>query len=563
MSFIDWAQILIFIIIIILISPLVGRYMANVFEGKPTLLTPFLSWLEDFFYRICKITPSEEMSWKEYLKVVLVFNLLGFMLLFLILILQGQLPLNPQNLPGVPWDLAFNTTASFITNTNWQAYSGETTLSYFTQMVGLTTQNFVSAATGIGVMLALIRGFTRKLTDKVGNFWADLTRSVIYILLPLALVLAIILISQGVIQTIRPYVEVTTLENEKQVIPRGPAASQIAIKLLGTNGGGFFGTNSAHPLENPTAISNFFEHLAIVLIPSGLVFCFGYLVNSFKQGATLFYVIICFWVATICISGIASSQPNPALDLTLNMEGIETRLGVSNSFFWIMSTTNTANGSTNSSISSLAPLASGMAMFNIMLGELFMGGIGVGICVMLKFVLLSVFIAGLMVGRTPEYLGKKIEKNEILWVILAIFTPCALILLGAGISFILPVATASISQSGPHGYSEILYAFSSAAGNNGSAFNGLNANTPYYNIILGFVMIIARLVIIVPSLAIAGCVGQKRYYPTSPGTLSTDNFLFGVLLSGIILIMGALTFFPALILGPILEHLLMIRGATS
>lgn len=539
-----------------------GKYMAAVLEGKPMFLTSFLRWLEDFCYKSCKITPTEEMTWKEYLKAVLMFNLLGFIVLFLIQILQGHFPLNPQKFSNVSWDLAFNTAASFTTNTNWQAYSGETTLSYFTQMAGLTTQNFISAATGIGVMMAFIRGFTRKLTDKVGNFWADLVRSVVYILLPCAIVLAVFLVSQGVVQTLKPYVEVTTLENEKQVIPLGPAASQIAIKQLGTNGGGFFGVNSAHPFENPTTISNYAEHIAIVLIPAGLIFTFGYLVNSFKQGAILFYVVICFWVAAICLSGISVSQPNPSLDLSLNMEGIETRFEVSRSFFWTMSTTDTANGSSNASISSLAPLTSGIAMFNMMLGELIMGGVGVGICTMLKFVLLSVFIAGLMVGRTPEYLGKKIEKTEILWVIVAILTPCALILLGSAVSYILPVATSSISQRGPHGYSEILYAFTSAAANNGSAFSGLNANTSYYNIVLGFVMIIGRLSIIVPAIAIAGSVGKKRYYPPSQGTLATDTFLFGILLSGVILIVGALTFFPALILGPIFEHLLMIRGVT-
>ena len=374
--------------------------------------------------------------------------------------------------------------------------------------------------------------------------------------------LALILISQGVIQSLKPNLEVTTIENTKQVIPLGPVASQVAIKQLGTNGGGFFGVNNAHPFENPTSISNFFEHLAIVLIPAALIFTFGYLVRSLKQGAVLFYVTICFWVIAICLAGIAVSQPNPSLDLSLNMEGIETRLGVSNSFFWTISTTDTSNGSSNASISSLAPLTSGMAMFNMMLGELIMGGVGVGLCSMLKFVLLSVFIAGIMVGRTPEYLGKKIEKVEILWVMVAILTPCALILLGSAISYILPMATSSISQRGPHGYSEILYAFISAASNNGSAFSGLKANTPYFNIMLGLVMIIARLAIIVPSLAIAGSLGKKRFYPPSRGSLDTDTFIFGIILSGVILIVGALTFFPALILGPILEHLLMIRGVT-
>lgn len=561
MSFAEWFQILIFIIVVVLISPIVGKYMMLSLEGQSKLI-PLLGWLERFCYRSCKIFPDEEMTWKEYLKALLLFNFIGFVLFFLIQVVQKYLPLNPQNLPNVHWDLAFNNAASYTTNTNWQAYSGETTLSYFTQMVGLTTQNFVSAATGIGVMLALIRGFTRKQTHKIGNFWKDLVRSIIYILLPFSLILAIILVNEGVIQTLKPYINITTLENETQVIPLGPAASQIAIKQLGTNGGGFFGVNSAHPFENPSAISNFFEHLAIVLIPSGLVFTFGYLVNSFKQGAILFYLMICFWVAAICLAGTAATQPNPALDLSLNMEGIETRFSISNSFFWTMSTTDTANGSSNASMTSMAPLTGGMAMFNIMLGESIMGGVGVGMCTMLKFVLLAVFIAGLMVGRTPEYLGKKIEKLEILWVIVALLMPCILILLGSAISCILPIAKSSISQHGPHGYSEILYAFTSAAGNNGSSFNSLKSDTPYFNIVLGIVMILARLAIIIPSLAIAGSVGRKLYYPPSPGTLPTDSLLFGILLSGVVLIVSALSFFPALILGPIFEHFLMIRGVT-
>ena len=490
------------------------------------------------------------------------FNLLGFIILFLMQILQSYLPLNPQHLPNVPWDLAFNTAASFTTNTDWQAYSGETTMSYFTQMAGLTTQNFVSAASGIGAMLAFTRGFKSKQKDQVGNFWVDMVRSVIYILLPLAMILAIILVSQGVVQTLKPYVAATTLENEKQVIPLGPAASQIAIKQLGSNGGGFFGANSAHPFENPSSISNYAEHLAIVLIPCGLAFTFGYLIKSLRQGFLLFHVMMCFWISAIIVAGIAASQPNPALDLTLNMEGVETRLEVSNSFFWTVSTTDTANGSNNASISSLAPLTGGMALFNMMIGELIMGGVGTGMCMMIKFILLAVFIAGLMVGRTPEFLGKKIEKTEILWVFIAIMTPYSLILIGSSISYVLPIATASISQKGPHGYSEILYAFVSAANNNGSAFSGLKVDTPYFNIVLGVVMIFARLAIIVPALAIAGSVAQKRFYPTSQGTLVTNNLLFGVLLSGIIFIVGALTFFPALILGPILEHLLMMRGST-
>lgn len=539
-----------------------GKYMAAALEGKPFFMTPFLGWAESLCYQVCKINPHEEMNWKDYLKCVLRFNLLGFILLFLIQIFQGYLPLNPQGFSGVPWDLAFNTAASFVTNTNWQAYSGETTLSYFTQMVGLTTQNFVSAATGISVLMALIRGFKGRKTNQLGNFWADLTRTVIYILLPLSIILSVILVSQGVVQSLKPYMVVETLENETQMIPLGPAASQVAIKQLGTNGGGFFGANSAHPLENPTAITNFCEHLAIILIPAGLFFTFGYLINSVRQGALFFYVVICFWALVVCAAEITVSQSNPSFDVTYNLEGIDTRIGISKSFFWTMSTTDTANGSSNASISSMPPLTSGLALFNLMLGEVIMGGAGVGLCGFLKFVLLAVFIAGLMVGRTPEFLGKKIEKAEILWVTVALLAPCALILIGSAISCITPAAVASVSQGGPHGYTEILYAFASAVGNNGSALNGLNANTVYYNVVLGFAMLLARIAIIIPSLAIAGGLAQKRYYPPSQGTLETDTLLFGILLASVIFILGALSFFPALILGPILENFLMMRGVT-
>lgn len=562
MSFTDWSQILIFILAIILISPLMGKYMALVFEGKPTLLTPVIGGLENFCYRSCKIVPTEEMSWKTYLKAVLILNLLGFITLFVILISQKYLPFNPQNFPGVPLDMAFNIAASFTTNTNWQAYNGETTLSYFTQMVGLTTQNFLSPATGMGVLLALIRGFKNKQLDNVGNFWEDLVRAILYIFLPLSLIFGIILVSHGVVQTLMPYEEVITLENAKQIIPLGPAASQIAIKQLGTNGGGFFGVNSAHPFENPTNFTNSLEHLAIILIPMSLIFSFGYLINFPKQGAILFYVVTAFWIVGTGLSGIAISQPYPFLEGGLSMEGIETRIEPPNSVFWMMSATATTSGSTNASISSLTPLASGLALFNIMLGESIMGGVGTGLCALLKFVLFSVFISGLLVGRTPEYLGKKIEKREMLSVIIAIFVPSVMILLASAISFTLPEARSSVSQPGPHGYSEILYAITATVENNGSSLKGLKANTFYYNILLGFMMLTSRLIFMISTMAIAGSVSQKRFYPISQGTLATDSFVFGILLSAIILLAAALTFFPALVLGPIFEHLLMIRGIT-
>lgn len=562
MYLIDWAQILIFIIVIILVSPLLGKYLALALEGKWRVLTVSFGWLERGCYRLSKIDPNEEMNWKEYLKSLLFFNFLGFLFLLFILLTQNYLFLNPQEFPALPFDLAFNTAASFVTNTNWQAYSGETTMSYFSQMVGLTTQNFLSAATGLCVLLCLIRGFVRKTTEKIGNFWVDLVRAVVYVLLPMSFILAILLVSQGVVQTLKPYQQITTLEGHEQTIPLGPAASQVAIKQLGSNGGGFFGVNSAHPFENPTGFSNYLEHLAILLIPAGLVFTFGILVNQRSQGIVIFYVMICFWVAGIIFSGLAESKPNPALDIASNMEGIETRLEISNSFFWTMSTTNIANGSANTAISSLQPITEAFALFNMMIGEVIFGGVGVGMCTMLKFVILSVFIAGLMVGRTPEYLGKKIEKNEILWIMIAILTPAAAILIGSAMSYILPTATDSISAKGPHGFSEILYAFTSAAANNGSSLAGLSANTSFLNLILGIVMILTRLAIVVPSLAIAGSLARKKFVPPSQGTLQTDTFLFGVLLTGIILIIGALTFFPVLILGPILEHFLMLEGVT-
>jgi K+-transporting ATPase ATPase A chain len=559
MTIIDWFQILILIILTILSAPILGRYIALVFQGKPHYLT-FFSSFENQIYRLCSISTDEQMDYKNYLKAILLFNFLGFIFLFFILLIQFYLPLNPQKFSGLSWDLAFNTAISFVTNTNWQAYAGETTLSYFSQMVGLTTQNFLSAATGIAVMMALIRGFTNRSTTNLGNFWVDVMRSVIYLLLPLSFILSVILVSQGVIQSLSSYPIAETLDGLQQTIPLGPVASQIAIKQIGSNGGGFFGVNSAHPFENPNIISNFFEHFAILLIPSSLIFTFGYLIEDIKQSRVLFYLITFFWVLGIILAVFFSNQNNPSLELSNNLEGIETRFAISQSAFWTISTTAVANGSSNASISSLEPIPTGIALFNMMIGELIYGGVGVGFCTLFKFILLSIFLAGLLVGRTPEYLGKKIEKREILWIIIALLTPCALILLGTSLSLHIPFSTSSISHKGPHGFTEVLYAFSSTVGNNGSAFAGLNANTPYYNIILGIAMLLGRLSIVVPSLMIAGLVSTKKYCMLSEGTLETNNFLFSILLGCTIFIIGALTFFPALILGPIFEHLLMING---
>lgn len=549
-----------FILLLLIAVPLLGRYMAEVFKDNPKKSIPLLSSLENLTYRVCHIDPNQEMTWKNYAKAMLYFNLVSLISLFLLQLLQGWLPLNPQGFLGVEPALAFNTAVSFVTNTNWQAYGGENTMSYLTQMTGLSVQNFVSAATGNAVLLAFIRGISRTATETIGNFWVDLTRTIAYLLLPFCIIFALFLVSQGVIQNFHPYVEAKTLADEIQNIPMGPVASQIAIKQLGTNGGGFFNANSSHPFENPTPLSNFLETFAILCIPAAATYMYGLLIKSRKQGWVIFSVMFILWMGGLAIALTSEYTSNLVLNVNPVLEGKETRFGITNSVLWAVTTTGTSNGSVNSMHSSLSPLAGGIAMFNIMIGEVVFGGVGVGLCSMLMFVLLTVFLAGLMVGRTPEYLGKKIEKTEIQWVMLAILTPCALILLGAGIASILPIALESLANAGPHGLSEILYAFSSAAGNNGSAFAGLNANTYFYNIVLGVVMILARLAILVPSLAIAGNLAQKSIMATSLGTFATDKLLFGILLFSVIFIVAALTFFPALSLGPITEQILMLRG---
>jgi potassium-transporting ATPase potassium-binding subunit len=556
----NWVQVLLFSGLFLCLTPILGIYIANIFTGKSIAAHRILGWLENLCYRMGGINPQEEMSWINYGKALLLFNFLGFITLFFLQLIQEYLPLNPQNFSDVPWSLAFNTAMSFTTNTNWQAYAGETTMSYLTQMLGLTSHNFLSAATGMAALMALIRGLTRKTVETIGNFWADLVCTVVYLLLPLSILLSIVLVSEGVIQTFSPYVEVKTLENAVQTIPLGPVASQVAIKQLGTNGGGFFNANSAHPFENPSAASNFLEMLAILLIPAASVYAYGIMIGSKKHAWLLFFVMFTLWAGGTALASYSEHLHDPVIDAYPLLEGKETRLGITNSLLWTVSTTGTSNGSVNAMISSLSPLAGGVALFNIMLGELIFGGIGVGLCSMIMFALLTVFLSGLMVGRTPEYLGKKIEKREMQWVVLAVLMPGAMILAGAGISSVLPEALSSLSNQGPHGLSEILYAFSSAAGNNGSAFAGLNANTKYYNLSLGLVMLVTRVSIILPSIAIAGLLARKKIAPQSIGTFSTNTILFAILLIGVILIIGALTFFPALTLGPIVEHLLMLEG---
>ena len=555
-------QLIIFFLALVGLAPVLGKYMANVFMGEKHFMKPVFGWLESLFYRISGINDKEEMNWKTYTIAVLLFNLFGFLFLFLLQMLQSYLPMNTEKLPNVSWHLAFNTAMSFTTNTNWQSYSGENTLSYLVQMLGLTVQNFVSAATGIAVVLALIRGLTRKTTDAIGNFWVDMTRSVLYVLLPMAIILTLALVGQGAVQTFSHYVKATTLQGTEQVIPLGPAASQIAIKQLGTNGGGFFGANSSHPFENPTPFSNFLELFSIIIISAGLVFTFGHYMKSKSQARAIFITMILLFVAGLAISLWSEYSHNDVLNISGSMEGKETRFGVMNSVLWSVTTTATSNGSVNAMHDSLSPISGMVPLFNMMLGEIIFGGVGSGLYGIIIFIILTVFIAGLMVGRTPEYLGKKVEAYEMKMTILAILAPSVVIKLFSAVACSVGPGLSSLNNAGPHGLTEILYAFSSAAGNNGSAFGGLNANTVFYNLMIGFGMLIGRFGIIVPVMAIAGSMAGKKIAPVSLGTFRTDNWLFVMLLIVIILIVGGLTFFPPLALGPVVEHFLMNLGVT-
>ncbi|RIK43244.1 MAG: potassium-transporting ATPase subunit KdpA, partial [Chloroflexi bacterium] len=531
-----------------------------VYTGQPTWLTPVLRPVEKLIYRSSGVKTEEEMRWTTYTSALLVFNIFGFLVLFALQLAQPFLPLNPAALPAVSWHLAFNTATSFMTNTNWQAYGGEVTLSYFTQMMGLAVQNFVSAATGMAVLIALTRGLTRRSATSIGNFWVDLVRTVLYILLPLSILLALALVSQGVVQTFAPYTQVRTLAGEVQTLPLGPAASQIAIKQLGTNGGGFFNTNSSHPFENPTPLSNFLEMLSILLIPAALTYTYGVMVGSRRQGWVIFAAMLVLFVAGLAVTLSAEYSANNVLGIAGPLEGKEVRFGIANSALWATATTAASNGSVIAMHDSLMPLAGLVPLLNIMLGEVIFGGVGAGLYGMLVFVVLTVFIAGLMVGRTPEYLGKKIEAREVKMAILAVLLPSACILLFSALAAVTGPGLAGRTNGGPHGLSEILYAFSSGAGNNGSAFAGLNANTPFYNLLLAVAMWIGRFGVILPTLAIAGSMASKRVTPPSPGTFPTDGALFGSLLVAVVLVVGALTFLPALSLGPIVEHFLMQAG---
>lgn len=556
----DYIQIFLFLFLLIALTPILGSFMAKVLNGEKNILTPIFSKSEKLIYKICGVDTNLSMNWKKYTITLLLFNLLGFIFLFLVLVTQKWLPLNPQQIGNMNWHTAFNTSVSFITNTNWQSYSGETGLSYFSQMIGLTVQNFLSAATGIAVLTALIRGIKGKTTDVLGNFWVDITRSTLYILLPLSILLAVLLAGQGVIQNFDSYTHVTTLQGNTQVIPQGPAASQIAIKQLGTNGGGFFGTNSAHPFENPTPFSNFLQLLSILLIPTALTYTYGKMVKSQKQGWAIFTTMFILFGAGLFVSLYSEFHQSEAWHNMAYMEGKETRFGITNSVLWSTVTTAASNGSVNAMHDSLTPLSGMVAMINMMLGEVIYGGAGAGLYGIVIFIILTVFIAGLMVGRTPEYLGKKIEAFEVKMALIAILSPSIVILLFSAIACTIPQGLSSLNNGGSHGLSEILYAFTSAAGNNGSAFAGLNASTFFYNLLIALGMLIGRFGIIIPVLAIAGSLAQKKIIPVSLGTFRTDNLLFVGLLISIIIIVGGLTFFPALSLGPIVDHILMQNG---
>lgn len=556
----DIGQIILYLAALVLLTPPLGKFMAKVFSGERTILSPVFGRLERLTYRLAGVDPHFEMTWKQYTAGLLVFNFFGFAAVYALQIFQSSLPLNPAGLPNVSWHLAFNTAASFMTNTNWQSYGGENTLSYLVQMTGITAQNFVSAATGIAVMLALIRGISRKTAETIGNFWTDLVQSTLYVLLPLAVVWAILLAGQGVVQTFNGYVQATTLEGSSQTIPLGPAASQIAIKQLGTNGGGFFNVNSTHPFENPTPFSNFLEMLAILLIPSSLVYTYGKMTGSRRHAWVLWGCMLFLFLAGLGVSLWSEYHSNPVQQVTAGMEGKETRFGVANSVLWSVATTDASNGSVNAMHDSLTPLSGMVAMANIMLGEIIFGGVGAGMYGIIVFIILTVFIAGLMVGRTPEYLGKKIEAFEVKMAVLAVIAPAVVILVFSAAAAVTDAGLSSLANGGPHGLSEILYAFISAAGNNGSAFAGLNTNTPFYNVLMGIGMLIGRFGVIIPMLAVAGSLSRKRITPASAGTFPTDHLLFAVLLIGVILIVGALDYFPALSLGPVAEHLLMLNG---
>lgn len=562
MTLIGWIQILLFCAIVAALARPLGGWLARLLDGE----VPALAAIERPILRLAGVDRDEEQTWLGYALALLAFNLAGFLALYALQRLQGALPLNPAGMPAVPPTLAFNTAVSFVTNTNWQNYGGETTMSHLTQMAGLTVQNFVSAATGIAVAVALIRGFARASARTLGNFWVDLTRITLFVLLPLCAVFALVLVAQGVPQTLAGAIQATTLEGAGQTLATGPVASQVAIKMLGTNGGGFFNVNAAHPFENPTALANFLQTLAIFALGAALTNVFGRMVGDERQGWALLAAMGLLFLAGVGVVYWAEAAGNPlihALGLDgANMEGKEVRFGVLASSLFAVVTTAASCGAVNAMHDSFTALGGMIPLVNMMLGEIIVGGVGAGLYGMLIFVLVAIFIAGLMVGRTPEYAGKKIEAREVKMAMLAILSLPLAMLGFTAVAVVLPTAVASIANPGPHGFSEILYAYTSAAANNGSALSGLTGNTDWYNLTLGVAMLMGRFLVIVPALAVAGALAAKKSVPASTGTLPTDGGLFVGLLVGVILIVGGLTFFPALALGPIVEHLAMTAGQT-
>ena len=561
MTVIGWIQILLFCAIIVALAKPLGGYMTRVFNGERTFLSPILRPVEAGLYWIGGVDEKREQHWLTYTVAMLFFHVGGFVILYALMRFQAVLPFNPMEQSAVAPDLSFNTAVSFITNTNWQNYGGETTLSYLTQMLGLTHQNFLSAATGIAIAVALIRGFARSSVRTVGNFWVDVTRTTLYVLLPICVVYALFLVWQGIPQTLGAYVDATTLEGAKQTIAVGPVASQIAIKMLGTNGGGFFNVNASHPFENPTALSNFVQMLSIFTIGAALTNVFGRMVGNQRQGWAILAAMGVLFIAGVAVTYWAEASGTSimhALGLTGgNMEGKEVRFGIVASSLFAVVTTAASCGAVNAMHDSFTALGGMIPLINMQLGELIIGGVGAGLYGMLLFVVLAIFVAGLMVGRTPEYVGKKIEAREVKMAMLAILILPLMYLGWTAVAVVLPSAVASMANAGPHGFSEVLYAFTSATGNNGSAFGGLTGNTLFYNLTLACSMLVGRFFMIVPAMALAGSLAQKKSIPPSAGTLPTTGGLFVGLVVGVILIVGGLTFFPALALGPIVEHLAM------
>ena len=596
----DFLQIGLYLLILLLLIKPMGSYMTHVFADQPNRLTRLGAGVERLVYRACGVDAKDDMNWKRYAIAMLVFNVCGMLLVYALQRLQQWLPLNPEHFPAVSADASINTAISFVTNTNWQAYAGESTMSYLTQMMGLAVQNFMSAACGIAVLIAVVRGWVRKTASGLGNFWVDLTRTTLYILLPFSFLLALLLVSQGVVQNFKSYVDVAVVQTSTyaqpvtdaagnpvkdasgnavtkpaqlttQTLPMGPAASQVAIKMLGTNGGGFFNANSAHPYENPTPFSNFLEMLAIFLIPGGLCITFGEMVGDRRQGwAILVTMLVIFIPLALGVTaaeqagnpilhGLAIDQHASALQAGGNMEGKETRFGIAASSLFTAITTGASCGAVNAMHDSLTPLGGLVPMWLIQLGEVIFGGVGSGLYGMLAFAVVAVFIAGLMVGRTPEYIGKKIEAYEMKMASLAVLIPCALVVIGTAIAVMTPAGASAVGNPGAHGFSEILYAVSSASNNNGSAFGGLSANTPFWNIMLGVCMFLSRYTLAIAMLALAGSLAAKKHVPASAGTLPTHTPLFVTLLACVVIIVGALTFLPALALGPIAEYLMSVH----